>query len=240
MWCVTACCTVDRWWSTIYNIMTTIWMVVTLAVPRTLAHVWPRKPGQAVQAVMGEATTGVEEDTETIHPIDVGIVLALGFGSVWLSNRLAELIPWIPSILILTIIALVLAQFRGLSRLAGIKVLGMFSVYLFLAVIGAFCDLGAMSDLGELGSALLIFTAITVAVHGIISYGGSLIFRVDPVIASVASQANVGGSTSALALARSLGREDLVLPAVLVGSLGNAVGSFLGFGVAGWIMPLLG
>jgi uncharacterized membrane protein len=47
--------------------------------------------------------------------------------------------------------------------------------------------------------------------------------------AAVASQANVGGSTSALALAKSLGREDLLLPAILLGALGNAIGTFLGF-----------
>jgi uncharacterized membrane protein len=45
----------------------------------------------------------------------------------------------------------------------------------------------------------------------------------------VVSQANVGGSTSALALAKSLGREDLLVPGILLGSLGNAVGTFLGF-----------
>ena len=55
---------------------------------------------------------------------------------------------------------------------------------------------------------------------------------IDGDMAAIASQANVGGSTSALALARSLGRTDLVLPAVLIGSLGNAVGNFFGFWVA--------
>jgi uncharacterized membrane protein len=51
----------------------------------------------------------------------------------------------------------------------------------------------------------------------------------------VASQANVGGATSALALARSLGRSDLVLPAVLIGSLGNALGTFIAFWVVGQV-----
>ena len=57
-------------------------------------------------------------------------------------------------------------------------------------------------------------------------------FRVDrwPMdVVAVASQANVGGGTSALALARSLSRADLVVPAILVGSLGNALGNYLGF-----------
>jgi len=60
-----------------------------------------------------------------------------------------------------------------------------------------------------------------------------LLFRQDWDVVAVASQANIGGSTSALALAKSLGRTDLLLPAILVGSLGNGVGTYLGFAVAG-------
>ena len=52
---------------------------------------------------------------------------------------------------------------------------------------------------------------------------------------SVASQAGVGGSTTALALARSLGRPDLAAPGILVGSLGTALGTYLGFAMAGWL-----
>ena len=54
-------------------------------------------------------------------------------------------------------------------------------------------------------------------------------------MSAVASQANIGGSTSALALAKSLGRSDLMLPAILVGALGNAVGTYLGFLTAAWL-----
>ena len=48
-----------------------------------------------------------------------------------------------------------------------------------------------------------------------------------------------GDVGSALALARSIGRSDLVLPAVLLGSLGNALGTFLGFWAAGQLLPAL-
>ena len=74
-----------------------------------------------------------------------------------------------------------------------------------LVAVGAYCDIGAMSGLGELGVTLLIFTLVTVLIHGVIVYGLAWTFRVNPVIASIASQANVGGGTSALALARSKG-----------------------------------
>ncbi len=222
------------------NIITTVWMIVTLAVPRLISHVWPRKPGTEIADYIGEVKTGEEEDTETIHPVDFGLVLALGFGAVWLSNRIAIFLPDIPSALILTGIALLLAQIPSVSRLPGLKVTGMFAVYLFLCVNGAYCDVGALSELGGLGVSLLIFTTITVTVHGMLVYTVAYFFKINPVVASVASQANVGGGPSALALARSLGREDLVLPAILVGSLGYAVGTFLGLWVAeGWL-PLIG
>jgi uncharacterized membrane protein len=105
----------------------------------------------------------------------------------------------------------------------------MVAVYLFLAVIGAFCDLEALSELGRLGFALLAFATLTVLVHGAAVLATARLFRLDLAGAAVASQANIGGSTSALALAKSLGREDLLVPGILLGSIGNAVGTYLGF-----------
>jgi uncharacterized membrane protein len=60
-------------------------------------------------------------------------------------------------------------------------------------------------------------------------FGVARLFGVDLDTAAVASQANIGGGTTALALARSLGRTDLELPAILIGSLGTALGNYLGF-----------
>ena len=68
--------------------------------------------------------------------------------------------------------------------------------------------------------------------HTITLFGIGALFKVDWDVLDIASQANIGGATSALALARSLSRPDLQLPAVLVGSLGNALGTYLGILVA--------
>ena len=215
------------------NIMTTVWMIATLAAPRLFAPFWRVKPGAEAIKIRNEVILGIEEDTETIHPVDLGMVLALGLVAVWISEVLADLLDPLPSALILTVIALILAQIPAVARLKGVKVLGMFAVYLFLSVIGAFCDLAAMRDLGDLGLMILLFAVITVLIHGLITFGAGWLMKIDPDMAAVASQANVGGGTSALALARSLGRDDLVLPGILLGSLGYAIGTFLGFWVAG-------
>lgn len=215
------------------NVVTTIWMAATLALPRLLAPLWNRSTESRPRA---ELITGIEDDTETVHPMDVGLVLSIGFAAVFLSNRLAAALEArgaaIPSIVIITAVSLVLAQIPAIARLKGVKVLGMFAVYLFLAVIGAFCDLAKLTQLGRLGLVLLAFASILVVIHGIVTYGAARLLKLDLDIASVASQANVGGATSALAVARSLGRGDLVLPAVLIGSLGNAIGTFIGFWAA--------
>jgi uncharacterized membrane protein len=216
------------------NIVTTIWIIATLALPRLLAPFF--RSIQRTVAPSGDVILGIEEDTESIHPIDLGIVLALGLGAVFAALGLAD---WsasigvaIPFMLVLTVVALALAQLPVVARLRGARVVGMFAVYLFLNVIGAFCDLRSLAGLGQLGLSLLAFASITVLIHGIVIFTAARLMRIDPDMAAVASQANVGGSTSALALARSLGRADLVLPAVLIGSLGNAVGNFFAFWVA--------
>ncbi len=83
--------------------------------------------------------------------------------------------------------------------------------------------------MGELAPVLGVFVVILVGIHGAFVFTAARLLRFDLATAAVASQANIGGGTSALALARSLGRTDLELPAILVGSAGLALGNYLGF-----------
>ena len=216
-------------------ILTTIWMVATIAIPRLLNRRFPGR--RKLQDPEADADAlGLARDTESIHPLDLGLLLGLAAASLASSLWVAAQTD-IPMALVLTTLALVLAQVPGVARLRGGRTLGMFAVYLFLAVIGALCDLEALESLGELAGTLWIFASVVVLVHGLIVFGGAALFRADWDMAAVASQANVGGGTTAIALARSLGRSDLVLPGILVGSLGTALGTYLGFAVADWLAP---
>lgn len=220
------------------NAMTTLWMAATVLLPRLLAPLWP--PTRRAAAAPAEHLP-VDDVTEETSVLEASIVIALGFAAVAVSNEgaawLSGLVGFdVPSALILTTLALVLAQVPAIQRLRGTRFLGLFAVYLFLAVIGALCDVGSLARIGHLALTLFVFVAIAIAVHALITFGAARLLTIDPEVASVASQANIGGSTSALALARSLGRGDLELPAILVGSLGNALGNYLGFLVAAWLM----
>lgn len=215
------------------NIITAVWMVVTLGVPLLF-----RKAVGAKAAVAPEPEN-VEREYESISIISLGVLLSVGLGALlvseWLAAWLAGLGFAVPAILVLTTIALVLAQLPAFNRLAGGQVVGLFCVYLFLAVIGAFCELAALGQIGDLAWRLLVLVVTIVVVHGAIVFGVAAIGKLDWDTAAVASQANIGGSSSALALAKSLNRMDLYLPGILVGSLGNGLGTYLGFMVAGWL-----
>lgn len=210
--------------------MTAVWMVVTIALPRLLR-------GRTPQVATGVPQAAAEPDRESVDPLELSILGALGASALWASNASAAALATrgfeVPAMLLLTTLALALGQIPAVARLRGTSLLGMFAVYVFLAVIGAFCDVSAVGELGRLGVTLLVFVSVCLLVHGVIVFGGARLLAMDPDVAAIASQANIGGGTTALALARGLGRPELVLPAILVGSLGTALGTFFGFLVAG-------
>jgi uncharacterized membrane protein len=213
------------------NAMTTVWMILSVALPRLLAPFWPvRGPAAAGAAADGAA----DHDRYETTIFDLALVTGLGVGALVASEALTALLNGflgvdIPDVLVLSTLALALAQLPFVQRLRGARLLGLLAVYLFLAVIGSLCDGRALIRMGELAPVLGIFVVVLVTVHGVLIYGAARLLRFDLATAAVASQANIGGATSALALARSLGRSDLELPAILVGTAGLALGNYLGF-----------
>ncbi len=208
------------------NVVTTLWIIATLAFPVFLSRFWKGKINQKTNDKAGMAA----------HPEEDGIdsrslmwLVFLGVAAYYISDVLSGLLPQIPSILILTTIGILLAQTKFVANLKGSHSLGLYLVYLFLAVIGAYCELSAVAELKEVGLSLLLFACLAVFFHGIlIILVGGLLYRDWDMIAIV-SQANIGGGTTAIALAETFDRKELILPAILVGSLGNAVGTYLGF-----------
>jgi uncharacterized membrane protein len=218
------------------NAMTTVWMIACVALPRLLAPLWPATPVSPVAPVSAPGTG----DGEATRILDLALIIALGLAALGVSEAVAEMLLRaldvdVPSVLVLSTLALILAQVPAVQRLTGARVLGLLAVYLFLAVIGSLCDLDALIRMGELAPVLGVFVVVLVAIHGLAVFGAARLLRFDLATAAVASQANIGGGTSALALARSLGRGDLELPAILVGTAGLAVGNYLGFAIVAFL-----
>lgn len=208
------------------NVITTLWIVVTLAFPVFLRRFFKDRSGR-VADTSAEIELNTEE--ESINLTSLIWLAFLGIAAFYVSNLISDVFPQIPSILTLSTLGILLAQLKFVGNLKGSHNLGLYLVYLFLAVIGAYCELGAVVELKEVGITLLLFTSMAVLFHGVlIILIGGLVYR-DWNMIAIVSQANVGGGTTAIALAETFGRKDLMLPAILVGTLGNALGTYLGF-----------
>lgn len=219
------------------NVMTVLWMIFLLAMPNLL-----RRTGMFAPRIDGSPQGSAESAVEPGKPgfshgiSAIAVPLALAGLALWaalaLSGLLAQGGVAIPSILIVTSFALVLAQLPWVARFTLAAPLGMWAIYLFLAVVGATADAAALARASDLGWYLFFFVGIVFVVHFIVMVAGALAFRIDPETLAVASVANIGGSATAPAVAEAVGRNDLALPGIVVGALGTALGTYAGFAMA--------
>ncbi|HEX3166160.1 MAG TPA: DUF819 family protein [Chitinophagaceae bacterium] len=220
------------------NIITTIWMMLTLILPSIFQRYIPRKRKIAPQF---EKLSDEELKSQLLQPVtsmrlnDIALLLALGLGTMFISMQVASYIKGLPSILVLTTLALLFAQLPFVQKLQGSKIIGFLLIMLFLAVVGAYCDINALLKSGTAAGTLLLWVTLIVFIHGILIFLIGGILKQDWDIISIASNANIGGATSAPVCANSIGRPDLQLPGLLAGSVGNAIGTYLGIIVAEWL-----
>ncbi len=243
--------------------LTAVWMVACLAAPLLLdgrgrggtaatsaaSAAAPAEPAEAGSAGGAASDRGGPADgadtleralTDSVRPlalVDLAAVAALAVAAVWAAGALARVAPALPEVLWLTTIVLLIAQLPVVQRLTGAALLGNYLLLLFLAANGA---QSVVANIFRLGPAVFWFALTTVLVHGIGIFGVGRLLGLDAGTLAIASQANIGGPPSAVALASARGYASLVLPGVAAGLLGYAVGNYLGFGVAALVRMLIG
>ena len=118
--------------------------------------------------------------------------------------------------------------------------LGVIFMQMFFAASGA---AGSIRLVMQQAPSLFLFSALQVAIHFVALMGmGKLIFGLKSKELYLASNANVGGPTTAAAMAQAKGWKKLVLPALLVGILGYATATpiALGLGQVLLKLPIIG
>jgi uncharacterized membrane protein len=208
---------------------TGIWLAVTLMLPIWLGRYYRAAiPGEQDETE-GEAQAHPFFERIPLSTLDLAKLLAVGFflvlGAEWVGQRT----PGIPAVLWLTTFALILGHTKVFRKPPGALQLGNLALHFFFVIIGIH---SRISEILAIGMEVFYYTLVIVAVHGLVVFGVGRLARLDVGSLAVASQAAVGGPSSALAVAVSREWKGLVLPGIIVGLLGYALGNYLGFGVA--------
>lgn len=188
-----------------------------------------------------EGVTLVDENTTQAKRIitvqDLAITFAVSATIVTLSFTLADwlstlgtgtLIQFISNkYLILTTLTVILATLgaKWFQQINAANEVGTFLIYLFFVVIGVPASIPAILEKSPL---LLVFCGIMVAINMLVTFVAAKVFHFTIEEAILASNANIGGPTTAAAMAISKGWYKLVAPTMLVGTLGYIIGTYVG------------
>lgn len=129
--------------------------------------------------------------------------------------------------LLITTITTALATFfpQFFGNISGAQEIGTFLIHIFFAVIGAPASIALIIRDAPL---LLLFAAIIVLMDLVFSLVFGKLFNYSIEEITVASNANIGGPTTAAAFAIAKGWHTLIFPAILVGTLGYVIGNYYG------------
>ncbi len=214
------------------NIVTAVYLIAIMALPGILFF-QRRFRSPVIERAEADVLRGTSSVASAV-PFDL-FTVSTALGLAFLISALGYWLADVAGldgfgILFISALALIPANlFPGLTRhLRGHNELGLLAVYLFLFVIGASADVWAM-----VGSALPItlFALLIVAVHMVFTLAVGGLLKMDLAELIIASNACVGGSSSAGPIAAARGWRELVAPAILLGSLGNAIGTFIGVAI---------
>ncbi|HPF52785.1 MAG TPA: DUF819 family protein [Draconibacterium sp.] len=136
------------------------------------------------------------------------------------------------SILIITILSIVAANVfpKALKKLENTAFsIGLWMMYIFLAVIGAASNL---QDILHVGFPVFMFYLIIMLFHFIFLLALARLFKLDVYEVIVSSAANIMGPSVAAPMAASLGQRKLITPGILTGILGYIIGTFIGVSIA--------
>lgn len=215
------------------NLMMIIYFLVLFSLPsiyrlRLFFHERPINPLQFAETNLqpGDRLAG-----ERINLSGIAAALAISLMICTFAFEIEKIIPYKgAAILLITLISLVMATLLHtlMKRLEGALETGALLMQIFFATIGANANIHAVMQTGPV---LLIFAAIILLVHLLVILLVGKYAKLSLPEIVVASNANTGGPTTALAMASTRGWHHLMVPAVLCGTLGYATGNLIAIAI---------
>ncbi len=175
---------------------------------------------------------------------NIAYAVTIVFLSILISHAIAGAIPTDNAVLKMcniffgsqyvwiTTLSMIVATYgeKKVEKMNGAQEIGTYFIYMFLFVIGV---PASIVEIITNTPALLLFTAIMVIVNMIFCFVGGKLLKFNLEDCILASNANIGGPTTAAGMAISQGWSKLVGPVMLVGTFGYVIGTYLGVIIGG-------
>lgn len=217
------------------NVVTAVYFVVLLLLARGISQ--PKSVARDGMSSVEKADDVMGEEVSPLNAEiglqDAAVALSLSAAMCTAAAFIDPLLPFRVGVIpIVTAIAVVLATlfpgFFARYRDAASAV-GLFFMQIFFAATGAG---GSFVSVMSKAPLLLMFSCVQLAVHLATFLGVGRLFNFHRAEILVASNANVGGPSTAAGMASAKNWDELVIPAILVGVLGYSIATFasLAFG----------
>ena len=214
------------------NLVMTLYFLLLFALPEIP---WLRRRYLDRVKVADVNPNGGYWENRAISLHDLAASVAIAAAACALGYGIAAWMGWQGGgILVLTALVVVAATLfpRHIGRLGGAEEMGTLLMQVFFAAIGASANIGVVLRVGPI---LMVFAAAILLVHLILILLAGKAMGLDLVEVVIASNANMGGPTTAAAMAVARRWESLVIPAILCGTLGYATATFIGVAVGQWL-----
>jgi len=218
------------------NLVMAVYFLVLFAIP-SIGFLKNRYPNhhqlQAENDELNYVETQVLQSNISLSNLSKAIAISVSICAI--GNLLADLSGINgSSILIITAIVVLIATVfpKQIGSIEGADMIGTFFMQIFFAAIGASANIFVVLEYGPI---LFVFAGLILTIHLIFLLGAGKLFKLDLAEIVIASNANMGGPTTAAAMAVARNWKGLVIPAILVGTLGYAVATFIGVGLGYWL-----
>jgi uncharacterized membrane protein len=217
------------------NLVMAAYFIVLFALPsvKYLQKIYPNKHQEI--AAKDDNILDQHHNESSITIADLSKALAIS-AVICAIGYLAQDIIGIggSAILIITALVVGLASFfpKSVGGIEGADIIGTFLMQIFFAAIGASANIMVVIEYGPI---LFVFAAVILSIHLLFLLSAGKIFGLDLAEIVIASNANMGGPTTAAAMAVARRWKELVIPAILCGTLGYSIATFIGVALGYWL-----
>ena len=216
------------------NLVMAIYFIILFALPtvKILQNIFPTKHDDHSD---DSASTELSEISQKMDLIHIAKAVAISFVICAIGFTIDDFMPiGGTGILIITALIIIAASVfhNQLDKINGADKIGTLLMQVFFAAIGASANVLVVIKVGPV---LFLFAATILLIHLLFILLAGKLFKLDLAEIVIASNANMGGPTTAAAMAVAKKWNALVIPAILCGTLGYAVATFIGTALGYWL-----